>query len=80
MVNRTYHPRGLKINGFDCGDHPLYMIWENMLSRCNNPKSKSYKNYGGYIVRATVKGERYYLGYYKTLERASNARRSFLEK
>ena len=25
----------------------VYMAWKNMLQRCNNPKSKYYKNYGG---------------------------------
>lgn len=25
----------------------LYKVWENMKSRCYNPKHKSYKNYGG---------------------------------
>lgn len=25
----------------------LYDIWADMLQRCNNPKNKSYKNYGG---------------------------------
>lgn len=24
----------------------LYKIWSNMISRCNNPKNSSYKNYG----------------------------------
>lgn len=29
-----------------CG-HPLYSIWANMRSRCNNENSPDYKNYGG---------------------------------
>lgn len=28
-------------------NHPLYKTWENMKSRCNNPKASRYKNYGG---------------------------------
>lgn len=28
-------------------NHPLYSVWENMLSRCYNKKVKQYKNYGG---------------------------------
>jgi hypothetical protein len=28
-------------------EHPLYAVWENMLSRCYNKKVKSYNNYGG---------------------------------
>jgi hypothetical protein len=26
---------------------PMYRVWMQMRERCNNPKSKSYKNYGG---------------------------------
>ncbi len=29
-----------------CGTRP-YRIWSSMLTRCNNPKAKSYKDYGG---------------------------------
>lgn len=32
-------------------EHPLYSVWENMYSRCYNPKVLSYKNYGGRGVR-----------------------------
>lgn len=28
-------------------NHPLYGVWENMTSRCYNPKVKAYKDYGG---------------------------------
>src|SRR5205085_10373700 len=28
-------------------NHPLYGTWNSMLSRCENPKNKSYVNYGG---------------------------------
>lgn len=27
-------------------DHPLYWVWKAMLSRCENPKGKSWPNYG----------------------------------
>ena len=27
--------------------HPLYPTWAAMINRCNNPATKSYKNYGG---------------------------------
>lgn len=27
--------------------HPVYNAWNDMRQRCNNPKSKGYKNYGG---------------------------------
>ena len=28
-------------------DHPLYCVWENMLTRCTNKKNKAYYRYGG---------------------------------
>lgn len=28
-------------------DHPLYLTWQNMLSRCNNPRLAAYRFYGG---------------------------------
>ena len=38
----------------------LYNIWNNMRQRCNNPKHKYYKNYGGRGITICVKwlGER----------------------
>lgn len=35
---------------------------------------------GGYIVRCTIDGVRHYVGYFKTIEEASDARTRFLEK
>lgn len=26
--------------------HPLYWVWKDMIKRCKNPRSPSYKNYG----------------------------------
>lgn len=37
--------KGTPKHGFS--NHPLYCVWENMTTRCYNPKNKSYKNYGG---------------------------------
>lgn len=31
----------------NCHSHPLYQTWITMIKRCNNPKCKSYINYGG---------------------------------
>lgn len=50
----------------------------------NNSKSKvrgvtPHKD-GGYIVRVTIKGQRYYVGYYKDLEDAIDARHRFIEE
>lgn len=47
MANRTYHPRGLLVDGHAVQDHPLYTIWASMLARCTNPKTPRYENYGG---------------------------------
>lgn len=46
MSNRTYHPRGVLVDGYHIRQHPLYFVWANMLSRCNNPDEGSYHNYG----------------------------------
>lgn len=27
--------------------HPLYVVWSNMIARCNNPLNKRYSRYGG---------------------------------
>lgn len=47
MGNRTYHPRGVLVDGHLCQEHPLYVTWSNMLSRCNNENAVGYENYGG---------------------------------
>lgn len=31
--------------------HPIYRIWADMKSRCNNPKDTSWSNYGGRGIR-----------------------------
>ena len=43
----TYHPRGELIHGFAPREHPFYLVWAAMKNRCNNPKSRSYEDYGG---------------------------------
>lgn len=41
-ISRTHSTHGL------CKKNKrLYRCWDAMLSRCNNPKNKNYKNYGG---------------------------------
>lgn len=32
-------------------EHPLYCVWENMITRCYNKKSKAYNAYGGRGVK-----------------------------
>lgn len=46
-MSRTYHPRMVLVDGFRVREHPLYITWANMMSRCHNPAASSYANYGG---------------------------------
>lgn len=32
--------------------HPVYAIWNAMINRCENPKNRAYKNYGGRGIKA----------------------------
>lgn len=43
--NRDVKVERLKTHGLH--HSPEYAVWAAMLQRCNNPKSKSYKDYGG---------------------------------
>lgn len=47
MANKTYHPRGVLVDGYPVQEHPLYFTWSNMLRRCDNPSDPWYENYGG---------------------------------
>ena len=38
------------VHGFS-GEERLYHVWKGMRERCNNPNSKSFKNYGGRGIR-----------------------------
>lgn len=44
---RTYHPRGVLVDGYRVREHPSYATWFLMLQRCTNPKASGFKNYGG---------------------------------
>lgn len=46
MINKTYHPRGKKIDGYFVRKHPSYGVWAGIKTRCNNSKGASYANYG----------------------------------
>ena len=47
MTNETYHPRGQLVHGFAPREHPLYVAWADMKTRCRNRKQAGYENYGG---------------------------------
>jgi len=36
-------------------NNPLYEIWKGMRSRCNNPKLRSYADYGGRGIRVCTR-------------------------
>lgn len=48
--------------------HEVYSVWEHMMQRCNNPKNKNYRNYGGRGIQVCdrwsddLKGFIYFLG------------------
>jgi hypothetical protein len=46
MVNKTYHTRGKKIDGYNVRQHPNYLVWVSMKQRCSNPNLKCSVNYG----------------------------------
>jgi hypothetical protein len=47
MPNKTYHPRGEKVDGYPVKKHPNYHVWANLKGRCTNPSDAGYENYGG---------------------------------
>lgn len=38
---------------------PIYEIWQGMLKRCENPKSKAYQNYGARGVKVCERWRRF---------------------
>lgn len=46
MPNETYHPRGELVHGYRVREHPLYVVWADMKSRCRNPKQAAFGHYG----------------------------------
>lgn len=47
MSNETYHQRHELVDGYRAREHPVYMVWADMKSRCRNEKQPGYENYGG---------------------------------
>lgn len=83
MVNRTYHPRNVPIQGHAPADHPIYGVWSSMHQRCSNPKNPGFVNYGARGIRVCARwnhfenfvvdmGERPEGGF--TIERMDNSR------
>ena len=46
MVKKTYHPRGVLIDGYRVTKHPNYAIWAGMKARCKDQNSKNYGELG----------------------------------
>ena len=38
---------------------PIYKVWAGMLQRCNNPKNKRYKNYGGRGIKVCKRWDKF---------------------
>ena len=47
MSNKTYHPRGKRVQGYSVSEHPNYHVWANLKRRCTNPSDTAFENYGG---------------------------------
>lgn len=43
--------------------HPLYCVWLSMKDRCNNPKNRAYKNYGGRGIKVCSRWEDHAFGF-----------------
>jgi len=46
-----------KVDGLRSKDHPLYTTWKGMRERCNNPKNKAFKHYGGRGIKCCEEWE-----------------------
>lgn len=47
LPERSYHKRGVLVDGFKAVEHPLYRTWHGMLRRCYLESCKEFCNYGG---------------------------------
>lgn len=45
-MNETYHPRGELVHGYAPREHPFYVVWADMKSRCRDENAPSFENYG----------------------------------
>lgn len=53
--------------------NPEFVIWQNMLSRCNNPNTHNYKNYGGRGIKVLYNS---YIAFISDVGRRPNKRYS----
>lgn len=53
-LRRELRAAQLTVHGLS-QNNPLYEIWKGMRSRCNNPKLRSYANYGGRGIRVCTR-------------------------
>lgn len=54
------------------GHIPEYEIWKGMLARCNNPKHRSYKDYGGRGIRVCDDWSRNFEAFLLSVGRRAN--------
>jgi hypothetical protein len=59
--------------------NPLYCLYRMMIYRCENPKSKSYKNYGGRGIRVCVRWKRSFPAFMRNVGKRPS-RRHTLER
>lgn len=57
--NTTSHKRGKPVDGYPVQEHPNYVIWAGMKTRCKNQNEPSYKNYGGRGIRYVPEWEHF---------------------
>ena len=52
-------------HGLSQDNKRLYKVWKIMRRRCNNPKDKSYKNYGGRGIRVCEEWDKSFVPFYE---------------
>jgi hypothetical protein len=53
-----------KIRKHGLVNHPLYKVWSAAKDRCNNPKNKDYKDYGGRGIKMCVSWQKSFKRFY----------------